>query len=197
MGNKSAIASTRPRPNPTGHTVRTNVRTEKLGPDDFSERARWPRERAHGSHARATLGRRAGGSLPRPATRTEASTAPPPRPFRTRPGPVPPPLGATATANEPGGITAVRTTLRLALAARERELQVERARSDTLAAQHATLSNELKRVQESSDEVRRANNARLQAVSNAGTASLFDGLQKREDRHTLELKNVKDQAPGT
>ena len=39
-----------------------------------------------------------------------------------------------------------------------------------------------------------ANIARLQAVSNAGTASLFDGLQKREDRHALELKNVKDQA---
>ena len=71
---------------------------------------------------------------------------------------------------------------------------MERARSDTLAAQHATISNELKRVQESSDEARRANNARLQAVSNAGTASLFDGLQKREERHALELKNVKDQA---
>ena len=69
-----------------------------------------------------------------------------------------------------GGTTAVHTTLRLALAARDRELRVERARSDTLAAQHATLSNELKRVQESSDEARRANNARLQAVSNAGTA---------------------------
>ena len=71
-----------------------------------------------------------------------------------------------------GGTTAVRTTLRLALAARNKELRVERARSDTLAAQHATVSNELKRVQESSDEARRANNARLQAVSNAGTASL-------------------------
>ena len=93
-----------------------------------------------------------------------------------------------------GGITAVRTNLRLALAARNKELRVERARSDTLAAQHATISNELKRVQESSDEARRANNARLQAVSNAGTASLFDGLQKREERHALELKNVKDQA---
>ena len=93
-----------------------------------------------------------------------------------------------------GGITAGHTTLRLALAARGRELRVERARSDTLAAQHATISNELERVQESSAEARRANNARLQAVSNAGTASLFDGLQKREDRHALELKNVKDQA---
>ena len=69
-----------------------------------------------------------------------------------------------------GGIAAVHTTLRLALAARDRELRVERARSDTLAAQHATLSNQLKRVQESSAEARRANNARLQAVSNAGTA---------------------------
>ena len=93
-----------------------------------------------------------------------------------------------------GGITAVRTNLRLALAARNKELRVERARSDTLAAQHATISNELKRVQESSDEARRANNARLQAVSNAGTASLFDGLQKREERHALELKIVKEQA---
>ena len=93
-----------------------------------------------------------------------------------------------------GGTTAVRTTVLLALAACDRELQVERARSDTLAAQHATVSNELKRVQESAAEARRANNARLQAVSNAGTASLFDGLQKREDRHALELKNVKDQA---
>ena len=36
------------------------------------------------------------------------------------------------------GTTAVRTTLRLALSARDRELRVERARSDTLAAQHAT-----------------------------------------------------------
>ena len=59
-------------------------------------------------------------------------------------------------------------------------------------SEDATLSNELKRVQESA--ARRANNARLQADSNAGTASLFDGLQKREDRHALELKNVKDQA---
>ena len=98
-----------------------------------------------------------------------------------------------------GGITAVRTKLRLALAARNKELRVERARSDTLAAQHSTISNELKRVQESSDEARRANNARLQAVSRTGslfygTASLFYGLQKREERHALELKNVKDQA---
>ena len=84
--------------------------------------------------------------------------------------------------------------MRLALSARDRELRVERARSDTLAAQLATISNELKRVQESSDEARHANNARLQAVSNAGTATLFDGLQKREERHALELKNVKDQA---
>ena len=36
--------------------------------------------------------------------------------------------------------------------------------------------------------------ARLQTVSNARTASLFDSLQKLEDRHALELKNVKDQA---
>ena len=66
-------------------------------------------------------------------------------------------------------------------AARDKELRVERARSYTLAAQHATLSNELKRVQESSAKTRRANNALLQAVSNAGTASQFDGLQKREE----------------
>ena len=48
-----------------------------------------------------------------------------------------------------GGITAIRTTLRLALAVRNRELRMERARSDTLAAQHATILNEQKRVQES------------------------------------------------
>ena len=40
-----------------------------------------------------------------------------------------------------GGITAFRTTLRLALAARDRELRVERARSDTLAAQHVTAAS--------------------------------------------------------
>ena len=38
------------------------------------------------------------------------------------------------------GIATVHTTLLLALAARDRELRVERARSDTLAVQHATLS---------------------------------------------------------
>ena len=84
-----------------------------------------------------------------------------------------------------GGIAAVRTTLLLALAARDRALRAERARSDTLAAQHAPLSNELKRVQESSAEARRVYNVRLQAAVNAGTASLFDGLQQRDDSHAL------------
>ena len=61
---------------------------------------------------------------------------------------------------------------------------MERVRSDTLAAQHATLSNELK-CSGVLREARRANNARLQAVFNAGTASLFDGLQRREDRSSI------------
>ena len=40
-----------------------------------------------------------------------------------------------------GGITAIRTTLRLALAAHDRELRVERARSVTVAAQHVTAAS--------------------------------------------------------
>ena len=40
-----------------------------------------------------------------------------------------------------GGITAIRTTLRLALAARDRELRVERASSVTVAAQHVTAAS--------------------------------------------------------
>ena len=40
-----------------------------------------------------------------------------------------------------GGITAVRTTLRLALAAHDRELRVEWARSVTVAAQHITAAS--------------------------------------------------------
>ena len=57
--------------------------TPRLDPADSSARARWPRERAHGPHARATLGRRACGSLPRPAARTNglyssnSTTSPP------------------------------------------------------------------------------------------------------------------------
>ena len=39
------------------------------------------------------------------------------------------------------GITAIRTTLRLALAAHDRELRVERARSVTVAAQHVTAAS--------------------------------------------------------
>ena len=39
-----------------------------------------------------------------------------------------------------GGITAIRKTLPLALAARDRELRVERARSVTVAAQHVTAA---------------------------------------------------------
>ena len=54
-----------------------------------------------------------------------------------------------------------------------------------LPAQHATLVKELKRVQESSAEARRVYNVRLQAAVNAGTASLFDGLQQRDDSHAL------------
>ena len=71
-------------------TARTNEQTDRLGPDDSSERARWPRERAHGPHARATLCRRASGSLRRPATRTNGpglhrTTSPPgPNPTRAR-----------------------------------------------------------------------------------------------------------------
>ena len=40
-----------------------------------------------------------------------------------------------------GGITAIRTTLRLALAAHDRELRVEWARSVTVAAQHVTAAS--------------------------------------------------------
>ena len=87
-------------------------------------------------------------------------------------------------------------TLLLALADRDRdsELQVEGTRTDTLAAQHATPSNELKRAKESYAEARRAYNVRLQAASNAGAASLFDCLEQRDERHALALRNVKDQA---
>ena len=78
----------------------TYARTERLGQDDSSEQPRWPRKRARSPHARATLGRRAGGD-PRPATQG-SSTAPPARPVHTRPWPVCPPLGVTAPANESG-----------------------------------------------------------------------------------------------
>ena len=68
-------------------TYCTNAQTNELGQDDSSEQARWPREPAHGPHARASLGQRAGGVLPRPATRTNCLHRT--KPARSEPDPGP------------------------------------------------------------------------------------------------------------
>jgi len=93
-----------------------------------------------------------------------------------------------------GAIASVRATLKLALAEREKELRLERARSDSLAAEHATLVYELKRANEERDEARRSFNARLQAAHNRSAVTLAESLQQRDDRHALALRNVRDQA---
>ena len=73
-------------PGPTAGRVTygTNTRTNRLGPYDSNEQARWPREPARGPPARASLGRRAGGTLPQPATRTNGH-----QPARSEPDPGP------------------------------------------------------------------------------------------------------------
>lgn len=93
-----------------------------------------------------------------------------------------------------GAIASVRATLKLALAEREKELRLERARSDSLAAEHATLVYELKRANEERDEARRSFNARLQAAHNRSAVTLAESLQQRDDRHALALRTVRDQA---